>query len=341
MQTFCRYLLLFSFLLSILGDRPVVDDSDFVRCQGKRDFSEASDCSSSSQHVEQSNVEDRHLSRICRTCGASDVCYGALEGAAPHTWKFLLCRKCEGERRRGREGGEKMSGNIEENKRNSSSYEEPYKQAGDEGVCLGNVNEARGKREAEANTTELGDVEFLPLAQRCWVCPRQASFGSIGSSLSQARHCRQHKLRHEVNVRQTSCIHQGCWKRAIYGDSRDDARGRRALRCAAHRLPDDMDLSHKLCLVSGCTRRPSFGRRQGAAEKCWRHKEPDMTDVKNRRCLHLEGCSRRLHVRGNEGWEEGGGSEVSGEERAFVSMSPRHLCRHHIPSLVGSRFCFL
>ena len=89
-----------------------------------------------------------------------------------------------------------MSGKKEENKRNLSPYEEPHKPAGDEGICLGNVDEARWKREAEAEakSTKLEDVEFLPLAQRCRVCPRQASFGSIGSSLSQARFLLHHLL---------------------------------------------------------------------------------------------------------------------------------------------------
>ena len=70
--------------------------------------------------------------------------------------------------------------------------------------------------------------------------------------------------------------------------------------CAVHKRPTDVRLYRRLCEVKGCSKLPTFGGlTERRARRCAAHREVQMIDVNNRRCImQLDKgllCNRRAH----------------------------------------------
>mmetsp|Transcript_25739 Transcript_25739/g.64880 ORF Transcript_25739/g.64880 Transcript_25739/m.64880 type:complete len:120 (-) Transcript_25739:136-495(-) len=63
--------------------------------------------------------------------------------------------------------------------------------------------------------------------------------------------------------------------------------------CGEHKRKTDVDLSATLCAHPGCTGYAVFGLVRGKVVMCGAHRLLGMTDVKNTRCGHADGCHKR------------------------------------------------
>jgi hypothetical protein len=112
------------------------------------------------------------------------------------------------------------------------------------------------------------------------------------------RRCTAHKLPTDIKWESgRMCQHEGCNKRATFGDSRLSSQLDQFLLlkwCKDHMDPRyDVNISAIRCLERGCSKQASFGSKHGYAKWCKKHrKDGEHVNVLVRYCT-VDGCSKR------------------------------------------------
>jgi hypothetical protein len=111
-----------------------------------------------------------------------------------------------------------------------------------------------------------------------------------------AQYCSVHKKEGMVNVKDKTCIHEGCRKRPTFNTEGEA----NALYCATHKKEGMVDVKNKTCIHEGCRKIPIFNTEGEAnALYCATHKKEGMVNVKSKTCIH-EGC-RKIPIFNTEG----------------------------------------
>ena len=131
----------------------------------------------------------------------------------------------------------------------------------------------RFKRWVQLDPSKKG--QWRPKCERsqCMIAPRYAAEGD-----TVRRRCKHHKLPGDVVVGNVGkiCQHEGCGKRASYGDASKQghfAQHELLKWCNDHKDPDrDINLTVNHCLEPGCTLQASFGSiEDGVPKWCKNH----------------------------------------------------------------------
>ena len=142
---------------------------------------------------------------------------------------------------------------------------------------------------------ELNTRRLLPLANRCYECPRRAGWGDVAGVRSSAARCKEHRLATDVYVLRPRCeFVQGCSRRPCFGLA-----GGVPQYCKYHKMPAHSfvttaapagshaaQVSQQLTCqhVARCDRRPSHGEpADTVAHFCVWHKQPHHVDLAGRR----------------------------------------------------------
>jgi hypothetical protein len=179
--------------------------------------------------------------------------------------------------------------------------------------------------------------------------------GHYANKDRESRYCKTHAQDGMILFDVTCCTYIGCNKQACYATPP----GTNRVRCKTHAELGMVIMGVQQCNFTGCTSQCVFGLLGGKAERCSKHREPNMVDVKNLRCLY-EACPK-YPVFANEGEKKGQyckdhkqpsmvdvrnarclyeGCKVQ-PTFGFKNTSPSHCLAHKLPGMadVRSRLC--
>ena len=101
--------------------------------------------------------------------------------------------------------------------------------------------------------------------------------------------CSTHKLKNMINVKDKTCIYEGCNIQPIYNYPGEKI----SIYCTTHKKVDMINVRDKKCIHEGCNTLPSCNfPGENIGLYCAKHKEDDMINVKDKKCIH-EGCNIR------------------------------------------------
>ena len=83
-----------------------------------------------------------------------------------------------------------------------------------------------------------------------------------------------------------------------------DYKGGKGRYCVTHKEPDMVDVKHKRCEQDGCDLQPSYDIKGGKGRFCTTHKMPDMIDIKNHYCEYI-GCTVVCPIFNKKGSKKG------------------------------------
>jgi hypothetical protein len=117
-------------------------------------------------------------------------------------------------------------------------------------------------------------------------CKTESSFNFKGMS---RKYCSKHKEHDMINVKDCTCIFDGCIKPAYC----NFIGLKEKLYCCQHKLDNMVNIKSKLCHYIGCNKQPIFNYKDKTeAIYCIDHKIPTMVDIKHRICIS-DSCKNR------------------------------------------------
>ena len=108
-------------------------------------------------------------------------------------------------------------------------------------------------------------------------CTTYPVFNMLGTS--KGIFCSKHKKEGMVNVKDKTCIHEGCKIQPNY-----NIEGQKALYCVNHKIDGMIDVKHQTCIHEGCKIRPTYNIEGQKALYCVKHKKDGMFDVNHQTC---------------------------------------------------------
>lgn len=103
------------------------------------------------------------------------------------------------------------------------------------------------------------------------------------------KYCNKHKEKDMINVKDFTCIFDGCIKPAYY----NLVGLKEKIYCVQHKQEHMINKKNKLCQHEGCQKQPLFNyENQKESIYCFEHKKELMVDIKHKNCI-TENCRIR------------------------------------------------